>query len=1499
MSLPDISFEKIRSYDGSQNMGFEELCCQLAGLEHTVPDENFFRKGRGGDAGVECYVVKSDGSEIGWQAKYVFKWDDGLVKLLNESISVALKNHPQLNKYIVCLPFDLPDSRSGRGKTSLEKWQAWTQKWITTAANESRVIVIELWGKSELAARLTRDAASYSGRLMYWFEKESFTDNWFREQFEKARVALGTRYTPESNVELPIRKDFLTFVRHISLQRRVDKWFQDIAEKGHTALNAILKISVDDASNQSKELRDSIDKIYLALNGYQVKLHLSLPLENWVHKAEQCYAETRKALLWVQSLPISEKSSNSTPPEKWAEHALHVFLGVLGDVKHSLKSKHWEIANAEAVLLRGPAGIGKSHLLADLVEAQVYSGVPAVLILGASLNEGEPWRQILTLLDRPATEQVKHFLGAIDSAAEAAGSKALICIDALNERKGLDIWPSHLSAFLTMAAQYPRIALVISCRSTYVDYVMPDGLIPKSLFILEHEGFSENGGEAAKIYLNKRGIVRLGAPNLVPEFENPLFLKTCCDYLDKEGKKELPRGLRGITSIFSFYNEAIEKSLSRRMRLDSRFGIVPKAISGFALLVANAERGYIEKNTAIDFFESIQRSDGVLERSLLSQLEAEGLVTVELVLDDFGKQTEMVRFMFERFSDHAIASRLIADNVVVGQVSHAFKPGQPLHEYVFGENAYVRAGVIEAIAIQLAEIHGIEILDVGNRATWTMKNAFLDSLLWREQRHFTDRTYELADKYMSQYELNNLLISISTEPDNKFNAIFIYHQLIKLTLSDRDAYWSTFVAENGYAGNVETLISWAIHNGFDAIDDDRAVLAAISLTWFLTTSNREVRDKATKALSCLLSRRLNLASKLVRKFVETNDPYLVERLIGACYGACMQGNDEGLKDLTQTVFDCFFSEGKPPLNALLRDHAQGIIQYATWRGVTVTVDLSKIRPPFDGASPIELVSDDVIESYTETSSHGTYHDSIVSSTIMDGDFARYQLDHKVDRWSPASFGTRPLPTSRDVYESWRSKFLAAAKKPAKKAFSDFLQFVDETKAIRDYPETSESKERNAKELKFKDRISPQSWEEYRVEARNFVRYQLYTDWSRDLPATFNIQLARRWICKRAHDLGWTQDLFANFESENCGHDRHDHKIERIGKKYQWIALHELLARLADNNAYVESTYSNQTEVLLYTSARQISIRDIDPSLLLTKTFYDGWAQWDKTWWVPIGVQLRACNPTDRIAWLESDIDVINDKALIDLTDPKTKRTWLALRSFSSWRGNGVKNGNKIFERDCWFRLNCLVVKVADRQKLIESLKGEILTSPHALPEIELDSDFYLGEYPWHPDLQIGDDWNPVNERLKIPVKTRNTVAEYRCESGGYDYSIDQTIGVEIPAPWLAKSMGLRMANGLKPEYVNSVGDVIFFDPSVMTPGPSAALIDRDIFLEMLERENLAAVWVIAGEKGVYGGRPSGRGFGGRFQHTGIYELYDGKFNRIFHENWERPSASQIKDLLEE
>ncbi len=87
------------------------------------------------------------------------------------------------------------------------------------------------------------------------------------------------------------------------------------------------------------------------------------------------------------------------------------------------------------------------------------------------------------------------------------------------------------------------------------------------------------------------------------------------------------------------------------------------------------------------------------------------------------------------------------------------------------------------------------------------------------------------------------------------------------------------------------------------------------------------------------------------------------------------------------------------------------------------------------------------------------------------------------------------------------------------------------------------------------------------------------------------------------------------------------------------------------------------------------------------------------------------------------------------------------------------------------------------------------------------------------------------------------------------------------------SLALRLVDGRNPRYANVVGEIVFQDPSIAESGPSAALVDKQAFLEAVELEGLTPVWVVAGEKGAYGSNE--RDFVGIRIHSFIYALTAG------------------------
>ena len=202
--------------------------------------------------------------------------------------------------------------------------------------------------------------------------------------------------------------------------------------------------------------------------------------------------------------------------------------------------------------------------------------------------------------------------------------------------------------------------------------------------------------------------------------------------------------------------------------------------------------------------------------------------------------------------------------------------------------------------------------------------------------------------------------------------------------------------------------------------------------------------------------------------------------------------------------------------------------------------------------------------------------------------------------------------------------------------------------------------------------------------------------------------------------------------------------------------------------------------------------------------------------------------------------------------------------------------------------------------MIESLQDRILTAPSSFPDIVLHSGFlYLGEYHWHPESRKFDRWSTQDGLQAFAVPIRPTVGSYVCEHGSYDYSVNRTVSAHIPARWLLSKMGLRLSSKQSFTFVRSDGREVFYDPSVVEAGPSAGLVDRNLFLEVLDAQGLSAIWVIAGEKNAYGESDRPAGFVGHLRHTGIYCLDGDDFRQEFYTDRIRPSADYLEKLARE
>ena len=1502
-----LDWNAIRPLNGGREKGFEELCSQLARAE-APPGARFVRKGTP-DAGVECYAVLADGKEWGWQSKYFDTLGDSQWQQLDESVKAAIEKHPQLVRYYVCVPLDLADARivgKKTGKkwdTAKDHWNKHVTKWCGLAQAKSRTLEFVWWGSSEMLERLAR--SENVGRVRFWFDKRGFDGAWFTARLDEALKAAGPRYTPEVHVELPIAQNLEAFGRTQTFFDRIKALAIPIREGLVRARYSERSVADADADAMTESVSAAVQEVLGALGAISHVAAGPLPFTTVVEKIEATSAPTQSLAAHLEKLakehddqhPSNETERSHSPyrPNPFREHgySLRRLERELREAAEALLRAD-EVAGSTTFVLRGDAGTGKTHLLCDVAKRRLEGHQPTVLLMGQRfVSNDAPWLQVMQHLDL-AGLSAEEFTGALEAAAQASGERALIVIDAINEGTGRTIWPSHLAAFLAQVARSPWLGVVLSVRTSYEDAIVPTEVRDRALLVT-HYGFREHEYDATKTFFVHFGLDLPSTPLLAPEFQNPLFLKTLCCGLRDQGHRRLPRGFHGISAVFNLYLDAVNARLAQQLGYDARKPLVGRAIDAFAAALVEAnERWLLRERAARVVDELLPNRD--FERSLFHGLVVEGVLAEDSLLRDGTTHHDVVYVAYERLADHLVAKALLDKVPAPPNWAAAFSNGGVLVTVIGDE--YVAPGLLEALFIQVAERTDTELLKLAPQLAtrWETGSAFRQSLIWRSNAAFSDATREaLNELCKSDHDLHDtleVLLTVATVPDHPLNANFLDRRLRNHVMADRDAWWSTYLYSAWSThGAVDRLVDWAWALGSDTVLADDAVdLCGVALAWMLTTSHRFLRDRATKALVSLFTGRLAGAVRLVDRFADVDDPYVTERVYAVAYGIAMRSHDaSAVGALAAAVYRHVFASGNPPPHILLRDYARGVIERALQLGSTIEVELARIRPPYKSQWPI-IPSEDDIKPLLPDWSEGS-HDSrelewsrnvIGSSVTGFGDFARYiigtnsssdsreWLSLRLDEptWTP-----RPSPTeqlnvlvvnfSDDERAAWQA--FEVADRAYTEASSLFVrEWLAQREGALDLlnretldaelekdcpPELAESGNvRDAAERALATSLTP----EHAARLEEIWNAE-ENKHSIDRPPRFDLGQVQRYVLQRVFDLGWTVDRFGHFDRFVVRHDGRDaSKPERMGKKYQWIAYHEIMAFLSDHYQYREQFRENGDQS--YEGPWQVHLRDIDPSCTL-KVLPGGtsWQGHVPAWWG--AAPYNAWGTTSPREWAEPVDDLPKVEDLLVCVNPADGARWLNGYGYFNWKQEAPpdQRPTDVARGELWYIANAYLIRTSDVETFLKwaervDFSGRWMPDP---PEVYR---MFLGEHGWAAASRYfqspyhGDDgWTqPDNE---CPVKLRQVAVEYLKESSGFDCSVDDGYTLLLPAEELMTKLGLRWT-GRGAEFTTSSGQLVAQDPTAIAPGPSTLLLRADVLQELQLGEQVTLCWAVIGEKRV-------------------------------------------------
>lgn len=986
----EVNFVNIRCLKGDQRKGFEALTVHLLPwlVDEPIAKVNPV-EGRGGDGGVEALVYLVSGACIGLQAKYFFSLNRAQWCQIEESVKTAMEKHPQLSRYLVCIPLE-------RTPAQIKKWESLCASWRQTRPQ----LVVEWVGESALLGHLLKPAASHL--KTYWFACPDFSLRWAAHQTELAIQQLHNRYTPRLHQPTRSEKrlEFLLALPTARVEHRnqcsdllvawreILRQLPDELQKSGAAVGfASLSASFDSVFRRMQEgdLTAQREPLVAALDTLN---------ENADKFREALYAEASES----QSQHLSVTRSLQL------EDAQSLIYPIAKNIRRYLKAQREPIW-----MLTGEAGTGKSHLLAELSKKLLEQGRVCLLLVGERFAiDVPPAEQIPGLLNWPW--HMRDLLACLSGHAALTGQASILMLDAVNEPSGGGLWRREIQTLAALVAEYSGVRLLVSCRKDCLRSTLPADM-QSAIVTIEHHGFDLRFHEAVQAYFEGYQVTAPQYPTLNPEFQNPLFLKTLCEAYQG---KSLPLGQLTFMGVLKAWEKRIATNIEEKIGCSMR--ATGRALNALIHELALSEAKWISVDKAEEiclqhFFE--QR----VPHSLFWHLKSEGLLQeVEIA------NAVWVRLQYERFSDVSIAQVAL----------EKFSTAQQW--FVHWESTFLPARIhsrsrsldwsvlpeLSAYALLLPDAVGVELLEcplgqviqesglASHKSQEILLKAWLAALPWRTLGATREKVTHLFEDWAKKEDELSLvwkqLFQLACVPQHPLNADYLHTLLSRWSMPDREVRWTLVLAhEDPHQESDDCVVGpflyWTDASGGLA-SGEQVRLAAQVLLWLTTSPNRILRDRATDvAIRSLVrcSQAGVVCAGLLEQFWSVDDPYVKERLLAVMCGVLPHLNALNARPLVNFVFLHFWQEDDIAPHILQREYAAFIVRHACEMGLLPKTALERLERWSKKSRPV-LWTEEQVNVYSKNPDYWRIEHSLIPEETgpgMYGDFGRYTMGSSV------------------------------------------------------------------------------------------------------------------------------------------------------------------------------------------------------------------------------------------------------------------------------------------------------------------------------------------------------------------------------------------------------------------------------------------------------------------------------------------------------------------------
>lgn len=588
-----------------------------------------------------------------------------------------------------------------------------------------------------------------------------------------------------------------------------------------------------------------------------------------------------------------------------------------------------ELANTSVVLLKGNAGMGKTHYLCATSE-RLCKEMNVYLLFGSQFVENLDFEsQLYEMMNLKGNDLQK-----LNNEMIRENTNALIMIDALNEGATESFWDIAMQRMSDCLKNCEHIKLLITFRN---DENFSLHEIPYQN--IEIEGFADKTDEAIVKYFkhyqieDENGMLQ---QKFQKEFQEPLFLSMFCVVTQRDMGYIL--GEFTYSGLFHQYIKYRNEGVSKGVDEDPHRNITERALMKFAnySLYYNACND-ISRKKARHYADQICRNR-TWSKSLLYWLLKENLLL------STGLAGERLMFGYQKMGDF-----LMADVFAHNKMSDDAKV-----DFILEKGGNNKFDSYWRFIIALLSEWDLTpaLLQKKKSFNGPMARLVLNSL-----KHY-GKNNQAVFEWIKNNNIYSLRILHDFYPNLSFDVFYSAHQVLKgYDMHMRDKVWSVMVNDEYSSRYDEERLNRFINLDFDRRLEDDWKKVILMLCWMCTSPHPFLRGRVLRKLVSLFDENPSMSLFALDEFYDCNDPYVIQVCICAIYGHLLRKHDakQGA-EIAEKILQYFYQESKAPDDILVRQWTMLILAIADELNPDAGY-FGKINPPFSSQHPFDLLVD--------------------------------------------------------------------------------------------------------------------------------------------------------------------------------------------------------------------------------------------------------------------------------------------------------------------------------------------------------------------------------------------------------------------------------------------------------------------------------------------------------------------------------------------------------------